>query len=176
LRIVEDGHRASSVIAQIRSFAHQDKEDQVPVSLNETILEVARLLQFEVTAAQATLRLVLDHDLPPIQGHRIQLQYMVLNLMRNALDATSAQPRREIIVTTGRDGASARLRIEDSGVGLDTGPLDRIFEPFHTTKPGSMGIGLSLCRTVVEAHHGRIWAEPNANGAGSTFHCELPFE
>ena len=120
----------------------------------------------------------LAEGLPLIQGDRVQLQQVILNLIINAVEAMSgvSEGSRELLIGTGRDASSGVLvAVQDSGPGLNPESFDRLFDAFYTTKPGGMGMGLSICRSIVEAHGGRIWASRTA-GPGTTFQCILPVE
>jgi signal transduction histidine kinase len=122
------------------------------------------------------LRAELDDDLPPVTGDRIQLQQVILNLVRNASDSMGSvddRPRRLVIKTERDDGDHARLSVQDSGMGFDPQSKDRLFEAFDTTKSNGMGIGLSVSRSIIENHHGRLWAAPN-DGPGATFAFSIP--
>lgn len=125
---------------------------------------------------RVTLQSEFGEDLPPIVGDRVQLQQVILNLLRNASEAmTTVHGRaREVMVMTERDaGDAVRLLVRDAGVGIDGDDLDKLFDAFYTTKSGGMGIGLSVSRSIVERHHGRLWAERNS-GPGATFAFSIP--
>jgi len=121
------------------------------------------------------VRAELAEDLPFITGDRVQLQQVILNLLRNGADAMSTidDRPRELLVSTERDGNQVRLNVKDSGVGFTPQAADKIFQAFYTTKADGMGIGLSVSRSIIEAHQGRLWATPN-NGPGSTFSFAIP--
>src|SRR6185437_2599152 len=119
---------------------------------------------------RVTLQSELAHDLPAVTGDRIQLQQVILNLLRNASDAMADvhdRPRQLLISTEREDGDGVRLTVRDGGVGVDHQNMNKLFDAFHTTKPDGMGIGLSVSRSIIERHHGRLWAEPN-DGPGTT--------
>jgi signal transduction histidine kinase len=123
-----------------------------------------------------TIQTELEPALPPVSGDRIQLHQVILNLIHNAADAMSGvedRPRQLRISTASGGDGRVRLMVQDVGVGLDSENLQKLFEPFFTTKSGGMGIGLSISRTIIERHGGRLWAEPNA-GPGATFSFEIP--
>src|SRR6185312_11530663 len=114
--------------------------------------------------------------LPPVRGDRVQLQQVMLNLLLNALDAMSGvddRPRQVVIRTDRDEDDRVRLTVQDAGVGFDPQGVERLFEAFYTTKSGGMGIGLSVSRSIIESHHGRLWALPN-DGAGATFSFSIP--
>ena len=120
----------------------------------------------------------LAQDLPPVRGDRVQLQQVIMNLLRNAGDAmrdVDERSRRVAIRTRRDDGDCVRLTVQDAGVGLDAGSAERLFEAFYTTKSAGMGIGLSVSRSIIERHHGRLWAEPN-EGPGASFSFSIPRE
>jgi signal transduction histidine kinase len=122
------------------------------------------------------LRSELASDLPPIIGDRVQLQQVILNLLRNASDAMSSvtdRPRQLVIKTEGDEGDRVRLAVQDTGVGLDSQAIDKLFQAFYTTKSSGMGIGLSISRSIIEKHRGRLWAAPNS-GPGATFFFSIP--
>ncbi len=122
------------------------------------------------------LRPELADDLPPVTGDRVQLQQVILNLLRNASEAMSgvADRPRQLVIRTERDeGDGVRLSVQDAGVGLEPQGMDRLFEAFYSTKSSGMGIGLSVSRSIIESHHGRLWATPN-DGPGATFSFSIP--
>ncbi len=130
----------------------------------------------ELQSSHVILLMELADDLPPVTADRVQLQQVVLNLLLNASDAMSGveDRRRRVVVRTERDdGNHIRLSVKDAGVGLNPQSLDRIFEAFYTTKTGGMGIGLSVSRSIIERHRGRLWATPN-DGPGATFSFSIP--
>jgi signal transduction histidine kinase len=146
------------------------------MNLNEATREVTALSLSELQGRGVILRYELADDLPPLVGDRIQLQQVILNLLRNAADAMSTidDRPRELLIRTERDeGNQVRLSVKDSGVGLTPQAAEKIFEAFYTTKTDGMGIGLSISRSIIEAHQGRLWATPN-DGPGSTFWFAIP--
>ncbi|MGH9475331.1 MAG: PAS domain-containing protein [Terriglobales bacterium] len=175
-RTIRDGNRAAEVIQRLRAlFA---KKDLVPeaVDLNEAIREVIVLSRSELQRSQVLLRPDLAADLPPVAGDRVQLQQVVLNLLRNAADAMNGvndRPRRLRIRTECSQADSVCLSVQDAGVGIEPQTVERLFEPFYTTKTDGMGMGLSISRSIIESHHGRIWAQPN-RGPGATFAFSIP--
>jgi PAS domain S-box-containing protein len=175
-RTIRDGHRASDVITRLRAlFSNRDATTE-SVDLNEAIREVIALSLSELQRSQVISRVELADDLPPVTGDRVQLQQVVLNLLLNAADAMSGvddRPRRLTIRTERDEGDHVRLSVQDAGVGFGPPGPDRLFEPFYTTKKGGMGIGLSVSRSIIESHHGRLWATPN-NGPGATFSFSIP--
>jgi PAS domain S-box-containing protein len=170
-RIIRDGKRASEVIARIRSLSKKSAAEKEPLDLNEIIAEVVVFTQGEVRRARVTLRTDLAPDLPRIIGDRVQLQQVVLNLVLNGLEAMSAvtdRPRELAIETTREDAEHVRVAVRDVGVGLAPESVHRLFDAFYTTKRGGMGMGLSISRSIIENHGGRLWAVPN-DGPGATF-------
>jgi signal transduction histidine kinase len=175
-RTIRDGNRASDVITRLRTL--YSKKDLQPESmdLNEAAREVTSLSLGELQRNRVILRYELTQDLPPVIGDRIQLQQVILNLIRNASDAMSTvdDRSRELVIRTEPDGGTCvRLSVTDSGVGFPTQGTDKLFEAFFTTKSDGMGIGLSISRSIIEAHHGRLWATAN-DGPGATFSFAIP--
>lgn len=176
-RIVRDGNRATQVIARIRSLVKISGAERTELDLNSIVREVFVLLRTELRRNNITVRADLEGNLPPIQGDRVHLQQVLLNLITNAIEAMSAvrtRPRLLAIATAADDGA-VTLTIQDSGSGLGEQMLERVFEPFYTTKARGMGIGLAICRSIIEAHGGSLWAQRNTL-AGATFQFRLPSE
>ena len=175
-RTIRDGNRASDVIKRLRALFDKRGVTAEPVDLNEATREVFALSLSELQRSRVTLRPELADDLPPVMGDRVQLQQVILNLLRNALDAMSgvvARPRQLVVRTERDEEDCVRLTVQDSGVGLGTESAARLFEAFYTTKTGGMGIGLSVSRSIIESHHGRLWAAPN-DGPGATFAFAIP--
>lgn len=174
-RTIRDGNRAADVIARLRSlFGKQDTAAE-SVDLNEATREVIALSGSEIQRARVILRTELADDLPAVTGDRVQLQQVVLNLLLNAAEAMSGvdDRPRHLVVRTEHEGDRVRLTVQDSGPGVDPQDLDRLFEAFYTTKDDGMGIGLSISRSIIEGHQGRLWAAPN-EGPGATFSFSLP--
>jgi len=175
-RTIRDGNRASEVIARLRSLYSKTAVSFEPMDLNEAAKEVISLCMSDLQRSRVILRLELAQDIPPVAGDRIQLQQVILNLLRNACDAMSSvedRPREMVIRTQGDGEDHVRLSVQDAGVGLDAQAGDRLFEAFYTTKGDGMGMGLSVSRSIIEAHRGRLWATPNV-GAGATFSFSVP--
>jgi PAS domain S-box-containing protein len=175
-RMINDGSRASEVISRIRAMVRKSPARKHELSINDTLAEVITLIRGEVLRNSIALRTELADDLPPVLGDRIQLQQVILNLIVNAIDAMSgvSQPHRELSVASAKDGANGVLvTVRDSGTGLDQSSLDRLFEPFYTTKAAGMGMGLAISRTIIEAHGGKLWAAPN-EPRGAMFRFRLP--
>jgi PAS domain S-box-containing protein len=177
-RIVRDGKRAADIIARIRALTRNTVENQENLDLNETILEILRLVGDESKRRDVMIRTSFAEEVCPVVGDRVQLQQVVLNLVMNGLEAMSTitdRPRELVITSTNADQNCAEVTIRDSGIGLDPDKSARIFEAFYTTKPTGMGMGLSICRSILHAHGGRLWATAN-DGPGTTFHFTLPKE
>jgi signal transduction histidine kinase len=175
-RIIRDGTRASDVIARIRTLLRKSEPVSVPLDINDTIREIVTLAQGEAARRGATIEMEFASDLPAVVGDRVQLQQVLLNLLINALDAMNGvtdRPRVARIGSRAMDGKAVLVGVEDTGVGLDAGQSAKLFDAFYTTKPGGLGMGLSISRSIVEAHGGRLWATPNA-GPGATFQFTLP--
>ena len=175
-RTIRDGNRASDVITRLRALLGKKDATIEVIDLNEAVREVIALSLSELQSNRVILRHQLASDLPPVAGDRVQLQQVILNLLRNASDAmnTFDDRPRELLITTERDeGDRARLSVKDAGVGLDPQSMDKLFEAFYTTKNDGMGIGLSVCRSIIEKHRGLIWATQN-DGPGATFSFSIP--
>ena len=177
-RTIRDANRASDVITRLRELYSKKEAAAESVDLNEATREVIALSLGVAQKDHVIPRTELAADLPRVTGDRVQLQQVVLNLVRNALDAMSAvegRPR-ELLIRTGRDaGDRVLLTVQDTGVGFQRESADRLFDPFYTTKTSGMGIGLSVSRSIIESHHGRLWATLN-DGPGATFSFSIPCE
>jgi signal transduction histidine kinase len=174
--IVEDDKRAADVIQRLREMLRKGESRQGPLAVNTLISEVVKLVSSEAVIRNVAVVLALDPDVPIILGDRVQLQQVVLNLLLNGLEAMGqdAGSERSIVVRTERtDTNGAHVSVCDAGMGLHEGTQKRVFEPFYTTKPAGMGMGLAIARSIIEAHHGTIWAVNNAT-RGATFHFALP--
>jgi PAS domain S-box-containing protein len=177
-RTLRDGNRASDVITRLRALFGKKGEAAEAVDVNEATREVIALSLSQLERARVILRTDLAEDLLPVRGDRIQLQQVILNLVLNASDAMSGvddRPRQLLIRTAREDQDGVRVSVQDTGVGFEPQNADRLFEAFYTTKSSGMGIGLSVSRSIIENHHGRLWAAPN-DGAGATFSFSIPCE
>ena len=175
-RTIRDGNRASEVIARLRALFSKQEAATELVDLNEAIREVIALSLSELQANRVILRSELAEALPPVIGDRVQLQQVILNLLRNACDAMSSiddRARQLVIRTEQGDGDCASVAVQDAGIGIDPGDVDRLFDAFYTTKSSGMGMGLSVSRSIIESHHGRLWATAN-DGPGTTFTFSIP--
>jgi signal transduction histidine kinase len=173
---VEQGNRATDVIERIRALIKKAPPRKDALEINGAILEVIALTRAEILKNGVSVQTQLAEGLPLIQGDRVQLQQVILNLIVNAVEAMSAvsEGARELLISTGKDASGGVLvAVRDSGPGLNPESFDRLFDAFYTTKPGGMGMGLSICRSIVEAHGGRIWASLTA-APGTTLQCILP--
>jgi PAS domain S-box-containing protein len=176
-RTIRDGNRASDVIARLRALFSKREFTLESLDLNDAAREVIALSSNDLQRNRIILEPELADDLPPVTGDRIQLQQVILNLLRNASDAmVDVHDRaRELLIRTEREeGDRVRLTIRDAGTGLSPESLTLLFDPFYTTKSGGMGIGLFVSRSIIERHHGRLWAEPNEGAPGATFSFSIP--
>ena len=174
-RMIEDGMRASEVIKRIRDLLHKAPPEKALLNINETIQEVIALVSSDVLRSKVELKTELAADLPSVLGDRIQLQQVILNLILNAKEAMSGvQSRpRVLLVSSRKSGDEVVVAVRDSGTGLDPKSVDEIFEPFFSTKPEGMGLGLSISRTIIEAHGGTLWATQNKDN-GATIQFTIP--
>jgi PAS domain S-box-containing protein len=175
-RTIRDGNRASEVIARLRALFGKKETTTERVDLNEATREVIALSLSELQRNRVILRQELADDLPLLIGDRVQLQQVILNLLLNASDAMSDvydRPRQLTVRSENDENDCVRLTIQDVGVGIAPHDLDRLFEAFYTTKSAGMGMGLSISRTIIETHHGRLWVTPN-DGPGVTFSFSIP--
>jgi len=175
-RTIRDANRASDVMKHLHALFAKKESPTESIDLNDATREVIALSLNELQRSRITLRSEFADDLPTVTGDRVQLQQVILNLVRNAIDAMSAieDRPRQLLISTARTGADGVvLAVHDSGLGIQPADVERIFEAFYTTKPRGLGMGLSICRTIVEAHGGRLWAtqgEPH----GAVFRFALP--
>jgi PAS domain S-box-containing protein len=175
-RTIRDGNRASEVITRLRALYSKKETSLESIDLNEATREVIALSLSELQRNRVILRQELADNLPLVIGDRVQLQQVILNLVLNASDAMSGvdDRPRQLVIRTGRDeGDGVRVTMKDAGVGFDPQAVDRLFEAFYTTKNDGMAMGLSVSRSIIESHHGRLWAEPN-DGPGATFSFSIP--
>ena len=175
-RTMRDGNRAADVIARLRALFNKQVPASEPVDLNEAAREVIALSLPELQNSRVTVRTELADDLPIVTADRVQLQQVILNLLRNALDAmnTVADRPRDVLVRTEQEaGDRVRLSVKDAGVGFDPQTTDKLFETFYSTKHDGMGVGLAVSRSIIENHQGRLWAALN-DGPGATFAFSIP--
>ncbi|MGO9086035.1 MAG: PAS domain S-box protein [Candidatus Sulfotelmatobacter sp.] len=176
-RTIRDGNRMSEVITRLRALFSKKEPTTESVNLNDAVLDVIALTIVELQKNRVMLRPELAEDLPLVTGDRVQLQQVILNLLRNGSDAMSTveDRPRQLVIRTERDEADrVRLTVQDAGVGFDPQAADRLFEAFYTTKGDGMGIGLSVSRSIIESHHGRLWATLNNDGPGAAFSFSIP--
>ena len=174
--IINDNRRASGVIRRLRALLKQEDLARIPVDINKVIRETITLVHSEFVISNTSLKLNLSTNLPPILGDRIQLQQVILNLLLNGAEAMRdvESGSRELILRTLQDDPSTvTVAVQDFGIGIEPGILGRIFDPFFTTKPDGLGMGLSINRSIIEAHGGRIWATQNPD-RGATLFFTLP--
>jgi C4-dicarboxylate-specific signal transduction histidine kinase len=175
-RVIKAGNQASGVIGRIQALIKKSPSRKDNLAINEAILEVVALTHGEMVKNGVSLQTQLAADLSLVRGDRVQLQQVILNLIINALEAMSGLPAgpRELLIGTEQDASNGVLvAVQDSGPGLDPESFERVFDPFYTTKPDGMGMGLSICRSIVEAHGGRVWAS-GTDGHGVTVQFTLP--
>jgi signal transduction histidine kinase len=175
-RIVRDGKRAAEIIGRIRALTKRTAEHREKLDMNVMIREVLPLFGDEAKMKGVMIRTCFAEDISPVLGDRVQLQQVVLNLVMNGIEAMSGitdRSRDLLIATRNLEQVQVEVTVQDSGIGLDPDQGARIFDAFYTTKPTGMGMGLSICRSIVQAHGGRLWASAN-DGSGSTFHFVLP--
>jgi len=174
--IVESGVRAGEVINRIRALVKKAPSRKDRLEINEAILEVTALAKNEIANNHISVQTQLAETLPAIQGDRVQLQQVILNLLINAIEAMSGMsegPRELLISIAETDPGGVLVAVRDLGPGLAPESVDRLFESFYSTKPGGLGMGLSICRSIIEAHHGRLWATANTP-RGAVFQFTLP--
>jgi len=175
-RIVRDGTEAGEVVRRIRALFKHAPLEKIELDLNEVIAEVLHLLSGEIAKRRVGVETELADDLPTVIGDRVQLQQLVFNLLLNGIEAMDPildRPKKLSIRTTQENPETALVKIQDSGVGLEDS--EKVFEAFFTTKGNGMGMGLAICRSIIDAHHGRLWAA-SAEGSGTTFSFTLPVE
>ncbi len=175
-RTIRDSNRASEMITRLRALFSKKSAAIQSMDLNEATREVIALSLSELQKNRVVLQQELANDLPTVTGDRVQLQQVILNLLRNASDAMSGvndRPRQLLIRTERDEDDHVRLTVKDAGIGFAPQAADRLFESFYTTKNNGMGIGLSVSRSIIESHHGRLWATPN-NGPGAAFSFSIP--
>src|SRR5882724_10954128 len=178
-RIARDGNRASDVIRRIRALVtKKGHTEKMPLDINEVIEEVVSLAHSEIQKSGVVLKMNLARGLPRVLGDRIQLQQVILNLVMNGIEAMNTvtdRPREMVIRSSPHESDKVLVAVQDSGIGIDSQNLEKIFDAFYTTKSAGMGMGLAISRSIVENHGGRLWATPN-DGPGMTVEFALPVE
>src|SRR5882757_7228502 len=161
--IVKEGNRAGEVVGRIRALIKKAPARKDAVEINDAILEIIALTRTEAANNSVSVRTQLAEDLPRVQGDRVQLQQVLLNLIINAIEAMRevGEAERELLISTRHEPDGVSVEVRDSGPGFAPAALERVFEAFYTTKAGGLGLGLSICRSIIEAHDGRLWASPN---------------
>jgi len=175
-RTIRDGNRASDVIARLRDLFRKSDAVEEPVDLNDATREVIALSLSDLQSNRIVVQQELAENLPAVKGDRIQIQQVILNLLRNASDAmrdVHDRPRQLLIKTDSDDRRNVQLTVRDTGIGFTPNAANRLFESFYTTKSDGMGIGLSISRSIIEAHRGRLWASAN-DGPGCSFAFSIP--
>jgi signal transduction histidine kinase len=173
---IEAGNRSFDVLKSIRAMFSKGPRATTEVDLNELVRETAALLDRELVGGKVSLELALEDALPPVVADRVQMQQVLVNLLINAMEAMSTargRPRRIAVRSVTLDERDVLLEVSDTGKGIAPDDLPQIFDAFYTTKPTGTGLGLSLCRNIVEGHGGRLWASPGENH-GAIFHLQLP--
>ena len=173
-KIVHAGQRAADVLESVRAMFKSEKLASVPIDLNQLINDVFTLVQGVVKRQDIAVRTELDTAIMPVTGNRVQLQQVLYNLLSNAIEAMESVADRTMLVKSEHENSGqVRVTIEDSGTGIEPQQIDKIFDPFFTTKVDGMGMGLSICRSIIEAHGGRLWASPGRSH-GAVFQFTLP--
>ncbi len=170
--------RAGKIIRGMREFVNKREPNRTPVPISDIVDEALGIAGIEARKASVEIRLEIPPDLPPVYADRIMIEQVVLNLVKNGIEAmegTDPARRRLTVSARAEDGRAVELAVADRGHGITSGQAERLFAPFYTTKPQGMGMGLNICRSIVEFHDGRLWAQPN-DGGGSVFAFTLPVE
>lgn len=175
-RVISEGNRASEVIKRIRALSKKASQHKSPLEINEVIQDVLALIGTELVKNRVVLTCELKPKVPRVTGDRVQLQQVLLNLIMNGIEAmadVTGRSRELVIQSDIDDRGQVLVSVRDSGTGLDAQHLEQVFEAFYTTKAEGVGMGLSISRSIVEAHGGRLWASPNT-GPGASFQFTLP--
>jgi signal transduction histidine kinase len=173
--IIDDGNRAGEVIQRVRAHARKTDIEKVPLDVNDVIREVVVLVQRELISHQVSLRMELAPTLPMVLADRVQLQQVMINLVMNGIEAMRSvtDRTRELLIGSLQETQGVLVSVSDCGVGISTEIADRLFDAFFTTKSGGMGMGLAICRSIMETHGGRLWATDDVP-YGATFQFTLP--
>jgi C4-dicarboxylate-specific signal transduction histidine kinase len=174
-RIIQDGTRAGAVLSRIRALVKKGPPSKEWLDVNEVIHELTTFLRDDAMRRRIAIRTDLVPGLPKVKADRVQLQQVVLNLMMNGMDAMAETNDRtkELLIHARGDASQVTVRVEDSGIGLDPEEAEKVFNPFFTTKPHGIGMGLSISRSIIESHEGRLWTSPRPSG-GTIFQFTLP--
>jgi C4-dicarboxylate-specific signal transduction histidine kinase len=175
-RIVRDANRASEVIQRIRALAKRSEPQMVSLDINDAVREATLLVQREVLSHGVSLRTELASALPPVLGDRVQLQQVVINLLMNGVEAMASitdRPREILIRSQQHEAGQVHVAVLDSGIGIESETAEQLFSAFFTTKPSGMGMGLSISRSIIRAHGGRLWVSPNPHH-GAAFQFTVP--
>jgi PAS domain S-box-containing protein len=172
--MINDCRRATDIIQRVRALCRRSDPQLVSLDLNKLIEDTIRLVQRELRDQGITLHQDLCSALPAVRGDRVEIQQVLINLVMNGLEAMAAvdQRARNLQIRSHQNGDQVLVAVEDSGIGIDAASIDRLFNSFYTTKPSGLGMGLSICRSIIEAHGGKLWASQNA-GPGATFQFTL---
>ena len=172
--IVSDGFRASDIIKNLRAMFKHDGQEKTLVDINKLVSSVLALVVIDLQKHEIELQTQLDDRNPQVLGNEVQLQQVILNLVMNAIELMSSSQTRVLRIKTELSQSNrVHVSIEDTGTGIEPSNVAQIFKPMFTTKARGMGMGLSICQSIIENHDGRIWVSPGANG-GSIFQFELP--
>ena len=178
-RIATDAERASQVISRIRALVRRELPRHERINVNQVISEVIALMRDQMHSHDVALQSELAADLIVVHGDRVQLQQVILNLIANAIEAMSTIRDRaaaRLAIVSANDGSGVRVEVRDCGPGVDPDGVERIFEPFYTTKAHGVGMGLWICRSIIEAHGGRLWVTYAEPAPGGGFQFSLPGE
>ena len=173
-RIVSDGHRASDIITNLRAMFKSDVQEKTLVDINKLVLSVLALVRIDLQKHEIKLQTQLDDQIPQVLGNQVQLQQVISNLVMNAIESMGLSQTRALRIKTELSQSNTvHVSIEDTGTGIKSSDVAQLFKPMFTTKARGMGMGLSICQSIIENHDGRIWVSPGATG-GSIFQFELP--
>jgi C4-dicarboxylate-specific signal transduction histidine kinase len=174
-RIVRDANRASDVIQRIRALAKRSEPQMLSLDINDVISEAILLVQREVSSHGVSLRTELSSALPPVLGDRVQLQQVIINLLINGVEAMApiTDRPRDLLIRSQHEADQVHVAVRDSGIGIDSGTAEQLFNAFFTTKPSGMGMGLSISRSIIRAHGGKLWVSPNPD-FGAAFQFTVP--
>jgi two-component system sensor kinase FixL len=170
---IDQAMRAGQIIRQLRSFVQKREVERAPAEIDKVVDEASALAFIGLKERGIRVSIERQPDLPAVPVDRIQIQQVLINLIRNAVDAMEGMERRELTIRISPGDGEVRISIIDTGTGIAPAMVAKLFQSFATTKPAGMGVGLSISRTIVEAHGGKLWFEPNPTG-GTTFHLTLP--